>query len=139
MNDNLYAMSETCNGMDIMFPIPEDFQIRMSDLLFIMKYHGHYSFEEVMNLPVAYRAKHIEMLLKQLQKESGSNVEYHNAELNPAQEKEIQKKDYRKLAEEAWLDMMKKAGGTAPTDAVKMPGMATKKQEPAPQKMKSPF
>lgn len=137
-------MGETCNGMERYFPIPEDFQIRMNDILFMMKYHGKYTFDEVMSLPVMFRDRQIELLIKQLKRESGDKgaTETMNPELNAAQEKTLEKQDYKKLAEEAWMRMMLSAGGDGPLGPQKAPDAnlerVLRKPESKP-KMKSPF
>lgn len=140
--NNLYVMSESCNGMDRLFPIPEDFQIRMNDLLFIMKYHGKYSFDEVKSLPIVFRERQVELLIKQLQRESGSSVESHAPDLNTNQERELNRENYKEFAEFAWQDMLAKAGESSPLDAQKTPDVnigrvsAPKQNKP---KLKSPF
>lgn len=64
----------------VIFPQYENFQNYMVQVLFFMKYFGHFSFAEVYSLPVFYRNKMLEMLQERLERENG-------------QEKDVEKTD----------------------------------------------
>ncbi|MCX8009086.1 MAG: hypothetical protein N3A54_05315 [Patescibacteria group bacterium] len=65
----------------------------MVQVLFFMKYFGHFLLNEVYNLPVFYRNKMLEMLNERLEKENGNGSEVEKAsgvDLNESQKKFLQ-------------------------------------------------
>jgi hypothetical protein len=120
--------------------MPENYQRYLADILFYMKYHGHYTFDEVSNMPVFYRDRQIEMLTKQLEKESGSKpAEGTDADLNAQQLKALREK-------QLFGDMValanQKEGNVPPNSPLapqRMPGPALKGQSKKTSKLKSPF
>lgn len=57
--------------LEFLFPQYEDYHRHMVEILFYMKYFGHFSLEEVYGLPVFYRNQMLELLTKRLEIESG--------------------------------------------------------------------
>lgn len=87
-------MQEVTTGIECIFPVNDNFQIYITQVLFYMKYLGHFTMAEVYGLPVAFRTRMIEMLIERLEKESGKPAaEGTDGDLNREQEKFLQNKE----------------------------------------------
>lgn len=140
IQNDLYIMSDACFGMERLFGIPDDYQRYLSDVLFYMKYHGKYTFEEIMSMPVYYRDRQVELLTKQLERESGEKT-------TEAKEANLNAKQLKALREKGFQDDVKAFLASNPTSVAGVPisnpkqprGNPDASMQNKPSKLKSPF